>query len=209
MENIALDQSRYRFRRLRPEDYPVAAVLIEAAIGDLAAFFTGADSEAEARVRLQALVAARGTRFSHEFAIGIACLSTGELAAIGSAYGEKEMDALTARSIAVSEAMGWTLVPEIKQRLLQEREAPVGTYYIDHLAVSPQHQGNALGTALIQMLIQQGKTYGYFEVSLLADIHNPNAQRLYERLGFQLKERVRANGHDYNALIFSNQKKSL
>lgn len=204
MEKFVLDTERYRLRRLKPGDFPQVAALIYEAIGDLAEFFTGADSSEMAIVRLQALVAARGTRFSHEFALGIEAILDGKLVALGSAYPEAQMDALTAKTLSVSEAMGWQIEPAIRQRLLAEREAPKGTYYIDHLAVAPAHRGNALGTVLLMALIAEGKTMGHKVVSLLADVENPAAQRLYERLGFSPEGLVRANGHDYNALIYKS-----
>lgn len=65
-----------------------------------------------------------------------------------------------------------------------EDETGEGEYYLDTLGVVPGYQGKGIGSALLQMIIQeyvhrQGQTLG-----LLVEEANPAAKRLYTRLGF-------------------------
>ncbi|TXE07408.1 GNAT family N-acetyltransferase [Gelidibacter salicanalis] len=74
---------------------------------------------------------------------------------------------------------------ELKQPFNPEDETQAGEYYIDSFGVSPEHQGQGIGTKLLQYVIdtyvhQQKQTVG-----LLVDADNPNAKRLYLKLGFK------------------------
>lgn len=69
--------------------------------------------------------------------------------------------------------------------LIVEDETEAGEFYIDTLGVNPSQQGKGIGSKLLQFLIdeyviKQGKTIG-----LLVDEDNPNAKRLYLKLGFK------------------------
>lgn len=66
-----------------------------------------------------------------------------------------------------------------------EDETQAGEYYIDSVGVNPDHQGKGLGTLIFNFLIdkyvhQQNQTLG-----LLVDFENPNAQKLYLKIGFE------------------------
>jgi ribosomal protein S18 acetylase RimI-like enzyme len=70
-------------------------------------------------------------------------------------------------------------------------ETQAGEYYIDSLGVNSNQQGKGIGTKLLQFLINEyvagrGQTLG-----LLVDDINPNAKRLYLKLGFKpVRKRV-------------------
>ncbi len=66
-----------------------------------------------------------------------------------------------------------------------EIETQAGEYYIDTLGVDQSWQGKGIGSKLLKFLIekyvvQAGKTLG-----LLVEEENPNAKRLYLKLGFK------------------------
>jgi ribosomal protein S18 acetylase RimI-like enzyme len=66
-----------------------------------------------------------------------------------------------------------------------EQETEAGEYYIDTLAVNPEHQGKGIGSIILRYLIEEfvikeGKTLG-----LLVEMENPNARRFYLKLGFK------------------------
>jgi ribosomal protein S18 acetylase RimI-like enzyme len=65
-----------------------------------------------------------------------------------------------------------------------ELESGAGELYIDTLSVNPNYQGKGIGQQLIMAAIDWGKTLGHQKIGLLVDQTNPNAKRLYERLGF-------------------------
>jgi ribosomal protein S18 acetylase RimI-like enzyme len=68
--------------------------------------------------------------------------------------------------------------------------AVMGSYdgrrgWINHLAVSPQYQGNGLGTQLIGELEQRLHHKGCTKVNLLIEAANTAVQTFYQRLGYQ------------------------
>ena len=61
---------------------------------------------------------------------------------------------------------------------------PKRTFYLAHLGVSSALTGQGIGSQLIEFLLQQGRSAGFARTALDVSAGNPNAQRLYERLGF-------------------------
>lgn len=62
---------------------------------------------------------------------------------------------------------------------------PAYTPAITHLEVRPTHQGRGVGTALIAEAERIAGAHGYHRICLGVGIDNPDARRLYERLGFE------------------------
>jgi ribosomal protein S18 acetylase RimI-like enzyme len=69
---------------------------------------------------------------------------------------------------------------------LQELEnlAP-GTWYVNVLAVSPEHRRGGLGTALLTLANEKARALGKRGLSVIVSDANVNAQRLYERCGYR------------------------
>src|SRR5699024_3280173 len=65
-----------------------------------------------------------------------------------------------------------------------EDETQAGELYIDTLSVSPNAQGKGVGTQLIKAAFQKAKDESHSNIGLLVATENPNAKRLYERIGF-------------------------
>lgn len=63
-------------------------------------------------------------------------------------------------------------------------ESEAGEFYIDTLAVKPKHQGKGIGRDLIIAAIEYAKKLGHQKVALLVSNSNPEAKRLYEKIGF-------------------------
>jgi len=57
--------------------------------------------------------------------------------------------------------------------------------YIHDLEIEPASQGRGIGTAVIEMVIEQGTSRG-LPIVLSVVPANPRAMRLYERLGFRV-----------------------
>lgn len=86
------------------------------------------------------------------------------------------------------------------RKICPENETEPGEFYIDTIAVHPDHQGKGLGTMLLRFVIdhfvyQKGKTLG-----LLVDIQNPKAKNLYLQLGFEKVGEKQLMGHPYEHL---------
>ena len=68
------------------------------------------------------------------------------------------------------------------------------TEHIANFAVVPSMRGQGIGSAFLQRQIQLAREKGQKQCSLYVASSNPNAQRLYERLGFQVIGEVTLRG---------------
>jgi ribosomal protein S18 acetylase RimI-like enzyme len=66
-----------------------------------------------------------------------------------------------------------------------EDETQTGEYYIDSLAVTPSQQGKGIGSKILQFLTDEYVNKQRRTLGLLVDEANPNARRLYLKLGFK------------------------
>jgi ribosomal protein S18 acetylase RimI-like enzyme len=66
-----------------------------------------------------------------------------------------------------------------------EDETQAGEYYIDCLGVNPNQQGKGVGSKMLQFLIDEYANRHNQTLGLLVDEANPNAKRLYIKMGFQ------------------------
>jgi ribosomal protein S18 acetylase RimI-like enzyme len=186
-------------RPAQKNDAHYLAPLIYSAIEDLAEHFTGASSANEAIERLAHLVAEEENRFSYQYALVIE--DDGNIIGVGSAYPENIIDNLTIRTIELSKQFSWHIKSKLESRLLKDKEAPQGTYYIDHLAVNEDYRGRGYATLLIKAMESNALEMGFGVISLLVDTTNPKARVLYEKLGYSFLYNVLANGHSYVALV--------
>ena len=80
-------------------------------------------------------------------------------------------------------------------------ETTSGEYYIDSLAVKPEHQGKGIATALLRAVIE--RVGGLQPVALLVDQGNPLAEKLYERIGFKTVGDTTWGGHAMHHMQFT------
>ena len=66
-----------------------------------------------------------------------------------------------------------------------EDETQPGEFYIDSLGVHPNEQGKGIGAKLLQFVINQYVKQNNQTVGLLVEEDNPNAKKLYIKLGFE------------------------
>lgn len=66
-----------------------------------------------------------------------------------------------------------------------EEETKSGEYYIDSLGVDTSMQGKGIGANLLQFLIDKYVIKDHKTLGLLVDEENPNAKKLYIKLGFK------------------------
>mgnify|MGYP000727984813 CR=1 FL=1 len=62
-----------------------------------------------------------------------------------------------------------------------------GRLYVGHLGVSPSLQGQGIGKLMIQKAEELAKDKDLSHLSLDVSLQNPNAERLYQKLGFEVK----------------------
>jgi len=81
--------------------------------------------------------------------------------------------------------------------LIPEAETTGNEFYIDSITVAPIARGKGVGTKLLHHAITYAKQNGFEKVGLLVDLENPNAQKLYERIGFKLGKKIPFAGGEY------------
>ena len=63
-------------------------------------------------------------------------------------------------------------------------ETEAGEFYLDTLAVLPEHRGLGIGRMLITAIRDKAFATGHSRVGLIVDFDNPRAESLYTSLGF-------------------------
>ncbi|WP_412988591.1 GNAT family N-acetyltransferase [Pediococcus siamensis] len=84
--------------------------------------------------------------------------------------------------------------------IFSDPEADPEEWYLNALSVAESSRGQGIGTKLLQYLPTVAAQNQTQEVGLLVDFENPQAAKLYERVGFK-SERVQiVAGHHYHHL---------
>ncbi len=71
-------------------------------------------------------------------------------------------------------------------------------WYLDTICVAEQFRGRGVGSELLAALDQLARREQKQRIGLCVDQANPDAQRLYERQGFQVVGEQLISGHMYN-----------
>lgn len=79
-------------------------------------------------------------------------------------------------------------------------ETQAGEYYIDCLGVTPSRQSQGIGTKLLRFVIEEYVNRNGQTLGLLVDEINPDAKRLYLKLGFKTVGRKILFGKDMEHL---------
>ena len=66
---------------------------------------------------------------------------------------------------------------------------------------SPSYQGKGYGRKLIEAVCLRARELEHRRIALLVDLDNPNAKRLYERLGFSVDYTKSIGGEDYFHMV--------
>lgn len=83
-------------------------------------------------------------------------------------------------------------------------ETQAGELYLDSLAVDPTYRGKGIATMLLKATIEKSKTMGLPATGLLVDVGNPNAEALYNKVGFRFADTNTWGGHDMRHLVYAN-----
>ncbi|KRM88800.1 GNAT family acetyltransferase [Liquorilactobacillus vini DSM 20605] len=86
-------------------------------------------------------------------------------------------------------------------QIFDDDEAFSAEWYLDSIAVSPEFQGQGIGTALLKELPQIAKNLGKTRIGLNVDWANPKANKLYHKLGFIKNGTTKLSQHKYDHLI--------
>ncbi len=142
---------------------------------------------------LQVITAAYRTRtYLSGAATTVVAEANGQVVGVAFGYpGEKEdivedvITRLTAKSAAFDEP------------LEADSETAPGEWYLDSLAVSPDHQGKGIGRQLLRALPVYAQRDRQSVIGLNVDFENPGAMKLYERMGYEVTGTQMIGDHNY------------
>lgn len=170
-------KSMTTIRRAKPEESGIIASYIFLAMEDIVYRFIGETSAEKALQLLDSLVRERNNQYSYEN--GWVVESEGVVIAAAIVYDGarlKELREPVARKIASMFNRGFH----------PEDETQAGEYYIDCVGVNPDQQGKGIGSKIFRFLINEYVHKRNETLGLLVDKDNPNAKKLYLKLGFEV-----------------------
>lgn len=186
-----------QIRKAQPQDIDSIAELMFLAMEEIVYFFLGTDNKEEGISFLQQHIAAHGNQYSleniivaeeNQVILGQICIYEGRL--------------LQTLRKPILDYLATTYGKEV----LLEQETQSGETYIDTIAVADTARGRGIGNMLLLYAIdlfvnQRGEVLG-----LLVDKENPNAKRLYLKVGFQIKETKTIFGKEMDHLQYLTAK---
>ena len=176
-------------RPATPTDAVAVAPLMFQAMEEIVYKMIGQTDAQEAIDFLAQLFAQKGNQYSYENAWVYE--EAGSVVGSIIAYDGAQLHALRAPVLKqIQEHYGIEIV--------LEDETTDGELYIDTLSVLPTAQGQGIGSKLIQHL----KNVTTQPLGLLVDVQNPEAERLYTRLGFEYANHQELAGGVYKHLIW-------
>lgn len=169
-----MDKLEAPFRRGQPDDAPVLAELVNyAGEGMPLHLWTGMAEEGQSGWDVGVARARRETGgFSYRNAIMIEADGAPAGCLIGYAIPEKV------------EPIPSDFPPLVRPLQELENLAP-GTWYVNVLAVRPQHRGQGLGGRLLELAEKIGRAANVRGMSVIVADGNMGARRLYERFGYE------------------------
>ncbi|QNO15970.1 N-acetyltransferase [Alkalicella caledoniensis] len=191
-------------RKAQTEDFEQVLPLTIMAIEDLADQFTSSSDPEVIKERMLAAYTSPNTRFSKEYAVIVEAVDDNgkrEVAGVGFAYPGRDMRNLTKQTIEAYQRVGATYEAEDVQRLLNSKEAQWGEFYIDNLAVYETYRGHGLSKKILAALESEGKQQGFDRISILADINNPKAKAIYEKMGYIPDSIYEVLEHKYHHMV--------
>lgn len=177
-----------KIRAAQPADARQIARLIILAMDDLAAKFAGSSDPFEAVPLFERFAALPANQYSYENILVYE--DQGDVCGMISAYDGAHLERLRKPFLDyLRQTYGFDVLPE--------DETQEGEYYIDCVSVAEGRQGQGIGKQLIQALIDSVVPAKHNCLGLLVSKNNPQAERLYLKLGFQIQKERRFMGGDY------------
>ena len=95
-------------------------------------------------------------------------------------------------------------LPEFICPLVELEQCVPGSFYINMIATFPKHRNRSVGSALMGIVDQLATDAGCDEISIEVFEQNEGALRLYQRLGYTVKETrdiIPHSSHPYEGQI--------
>lgn len=159
-----------------PAEADSIAPLILLAMEDIVYRFIGQKSPEQATRFLADLIREEGNQYSYENCWVV--ISGEEIVCAAMVYNGGRLGDLRAPVARKVKAM-------FDRDLDAEDETQAGEYYIDSIGVRRDQQGKGVGAKVFRFLIDEYVKRRKGVLGLLVDEDNPNARRLYLKLGFE------------------------
>lgn len=163
-------------RKAQQQDAPIIAPLILLAMEDIAYKFIGEKSREKAIQFLESLIIEKANQYSYQNCWVL--LIKEEIVAVACVYNGANLQELRK---PVAEKIKLLFNRDFNP----EDETQAGEFYIDCVGVSPKMQGKGIGSRMFSFLIEEYVTKRNETLGLLVDKENPNAKKLYLKLGFK------------------------
>lgn len=182
-------------RKAKREDSAIIANYIFLAMEEIVYHFIGEKNKAKAIHLLDSLVQEPQNQYSYEN-----CWLTiikDEIVAAALVYDGSKLNELR-------EPVARKIKALFNSNFNPEDETQAGEYYIDCVGVNPAYQGKGIGSAIFKFLIDEYVLKRKETIGLLVDTENPNAQKLYLKLGFKIVAEKILVGKKMNHLQFKS-----
>lgn len=184
-----------KIRKAKESDSHVVPEIMLQAMGDIIFRFIQKEDPTEAVLFLTQLFRQKGNLYSYENTF--VAIDDNERI-VGSLTGYDADQFVELRQPILDH-----MKDQYNNNLIPEAETAGDEFYIDSIAVAPIARGKGIGTQLLQYAITHAKQHGFKQVGLLVDLKNPNAQKLYERIGFKLGKKTSFAGGEYYHMYIS------
>ena len=164
-------------RKAKIEDSEAIATFVLLAMEEIVYKFIGEKSHEKAKQFLVNLICKKANQYSYENCWVIEIEN--EVVAVAIVYDGAKLQELR-------EPVAKEIKSMFNRDFNPENETEAGEYYIDSIGVSPQQQGKGLGSKLFRFLIDEYVYERNETLGLLVDKDNPNAKKLYLKLGFEI-----------------------
>ena len=179
-------------RKAKPEDVNVIVELMMLAMGDLPYKFVAAEDKQKAFALLKLFVLQEGNQYSLDNTF--VDEQDGKVVGAINAYDGGQIENLR------KPFFHYLREHFHNGNFEMELESESGEFYIDTVAVDPKQQGKGIGKNLIIEVINHAKSLNFHKVGLL--VSNPDAKRLYEKLGFEKVGSRNLLGKTHEHLVF-------
>lgn len=180
-------------RAAKPQDVEQVVPLIHDAIGSIANTLAGTTDSQEALQVIGEFFQQSGNRLSYENTIVYEI--DGQVVGFLIAYHGSEADALD------QPFMDRIIAKTGNKDVTFTKEARDDEYYLDSVAVANTHQGQGIGKKLMQAFVEAGHAKGYSKLSLLVDVENEGAHRLYTKMGYHEDGELMVSGYHFRHMI--------
>lgn len=180
-------------RKAKSEESKAIAPLMLLAMEDIVYQFIGEDSLKNATLFLEDLISEKANQYSYENCWVVE--SDNEIVAVANVYDGAKLYELRKPVLAY-------IKNKFQRDFTPENETAEGEFYIDSVGVRSDQQGKGVGSKIFRFLINEYCEKNNLTLGLLVDKDNPNAKKLYLKLGFDVIDEMILTGKEMEHLQF-------